>query len=128
MKLLLDTVAFLWILEDSESLGAKARAALDDTDNLVYLSVASAWEITLKHRLGKLPLPQPPEKLIPQQRKLRGIESLSICEASALRLRQLPDVHRDPFDRMLACQSIEHAMTILTPDALLADYPVRTLW
>jgi PIN domain nuclease of toxin-antitoxin system len=128
VNLLLDTVTFLWILEDAESLGPAARAALRDTDNLIFLSAASVWEIVVKHRLGKLPLPLSPEKLIPQQRKLRGIESLDISESATLRLPQLPDLHKDPFDRILACQAIEHGMTIVTPDALLRSYPVRTLW
>lgn len=126
--MLLDTVTFLWILEDAVTLSPLARTALQDTDNLVFLSAASVWEIVVKHRLGKLPLPQAPETLIPQQRQLRGIESLPISEAATLRLRQLPDVHKDPFDRILACQSIEHDMTIVTPDVLLRAYPVRTLW
>jgi PIN domain nuclease of toxin-antitoxin system len=128
VHLLLDTVTFLWILEDAESLSPAARSALQDADNLVFLSAASVWEIAVKHRLGKLPLPQSPERLVPQQRELRGIESLGISEAATLRLHQLPDLHRDPFDRILACQAIEHAMTIVTPDALLRAYPVRTIW
>ena len=128
MNLLLDTVTFLWILEDADALGPAVRAALQDPDNVVFLSAASVWEIAIKHRLGKLPLPRPPETLIPQQRKLRGIESLGISEEATLRLQQLPDLHKDPFDRILACQAIEHAMTIVTPDALIRAYPVRTLW
>ncbi len=128
MNLLLDTVTFLWILEDAESLGPNVRSALQDADNLIFLSAVSAWEITVKHRLGKLALPQAPEQLIPQQRKRRGIESLAISEAATLRLQQLPDLHKDPFDRILVCQAIEHEMTIVTPDALLHAYPVRTLW
>ena len=128
MNLLLDTVTFLWILADADALGPVARPALENPDNLVYLSAASVWEITVKHRLGKLTLPRPPETLIPQQRKLRGIETLVISEAATLRLPQLPDLHKDPFDRILACQAIEHEMTIVTPDALLRAYPIRTLW
>ncbi|MBV8150865.1 MAG: type II toxin-antitoxin system VapC family toxin [Candidatus Eremiobacteraeota bacterium] len=128
MNLLLDTVAFLWLLEDSKNLSAVVRASLEDEDNIVFLSAASTWEITVKHQLGKLPLPQPPEKLIPQQRRLRGIESLGISEAAVLRLRQLPDFHKDPFDRIIACQAIEHSMTVLTPDELIRVYPVQTLW
>jgi PIN domain nuclease of toxin-antitoxin system len=128
VNLLLDTVTFLWILEDAGSLSPVARAVLQDPDNLVYLSAASVWEIAVKHRLGKLALPQAPQHLIPEQRKRRGIESLAISESATLRLHQLPDLHKDPFDRILACQAIEHEMTIVTPDALLQAYPVRTLW
>ena len=128
MNLLLDTVTFLWILEDSGSLSRSARSALQSGDNAIYLSAASMWEIAIKHRLGKLPLPESPERLIPHQRKARGIGSLAISEEAVLRLSQLPDVHRDPFDRILACQAIEHEMTIVTPDELLRAYPIRTLW
>jgi PIN domain nuclease of toxin-antitoxin system len=128
VNLLLDTVAFLWILADAAELSRDARRALEDTENRIYLSAASVWEIVVKHRLGKLPLPQAPEILIPAQRAFRGIESLDIAEAAVFRLRQLPDRHKDPFDRILACQSIEHAMTIVTPDAALRAYPIRTLW
>jgi PIN domain nuclease of toxin-antitoxin system len=128
VNLLLDTVAFLRLLEGGKGLGQFARQVLEDTDNPVFLSAASVWEIAVKHRLGKLPLPLAPEELIPQQRSLRGIASLAISEASTLRLRQLPDLHKDPFDRILACQAIEHEMTIVTPDELLRAYPVRTIW
>ncbi len=128
MNLLLDTVTFLWILEDAKELSRAARAALQDTDNVVFLSAASTWEIAVKHRLRKLQLPEAPETLIPRQRALRGIESLALSESATLRANLLPDLHKDPFDRMLACQAIEHAMTLVTPDALLRAYPVRVLW
>lgn len=128
MNLLLDTVTFLWILEDSRELTAGARAAIADIENPLFLSAASAWEIQVKYRLGKLSLPVAPETLIPQQRKLRGIAPLPIHEEAALRVRQLPDLHADPFDRIIVCQAIEHEMTIVTPDRLIRDYPVRTLW
>jgi len=128
VNLLLDTAAFLWILADADELSRRARAALEDTGNRVYLSAASVWEIAVKHRLGKLPLPQAPEILIPAQRESRGIETLDIAESAILRLRQLPDLHKDPFDRILACQAIEHEMTIVTPDTALRAYPIRTLW
>ena len=128
MNFLLDTVTFLWILQDSKELGADLRDTLEDAENHTFLSAASVWEITVKHRLGKLPLPEAPEQLVPRQRQLRGIEPLAITEAAVLRLKQLPDLHKDPFDRILACQAIEHAMTIVTPDPLLQAYPIRTLW
>jgi PIN domain nuclease of toxin-antitoxin system len=128
VKLLLDTATFLWIIADAHRLSRAARSVLEDTDNSLYLSAVSAWEIAVKHRLGKLLLSQSPEFLIPAQRQLRGIEALDITEAAILRLQQLPDVHKDPYDRILACQAIEHEMTIVTPDAALHAYPIRTLW
>jgi PIN domain nuclease of toxin-antitoxin system len=129
MKLLIDTAAFLWIAQGEElRIGAPARAALEDADNEVYLSAASVWEICIKYRLGKLRLPTPPEQLVPEQRRLRGIESVGVTEAAALRVSQLPDLHRDPFDRTLISQAIEHAMTLVTPDAIIRNYPIRTIW
>jgi len=129
MKLLIDTAAFLWIAQGEElRIGAPARAALEDADNEVYLSAASVWEICIKYRLGKLRLPTPPEQLVPEQRRLRGIESVGVTEAAALRVSQLPDLHRDPFDRILISQAIEHAMTLVTPDAIIRNYPIRTIW
>ena len=127
MKILLDTVTFLWTLQD-DHLSATARDVLNDADRELFLSAASAWEIVVKHALGKLTLPSPPARLIAQQRELRGIRSLPVDEPSTLRLPALPAIHRDPFDRIIVAQSIEHSMTILTPDPLVQAYPVRTLW
>jgi PIN domain nuclease of toxin-antitoxin system len=128
VKLLLDTATFLWVVTGSQRLSRTAHDAIADRENELYLSVASAWEICVKYRIGKLSLPSPPERLIPQQRRKRDIETLDVCEAATLRLSQLPDLHKDPFDRLLICQAIEHAMTLVTPDPLIGDYPIRTLW
>ena len=92
------------------------------------MSAASIWEISVKHHLGKLPLPQPPELFLPEQRERHGFLSLLMDEASVLQLHRLPTLHKDPFDRMLVCQAIEHGMTLLTPDRLIAQYSVRISW
>ena len=128
MKLLLDTATFIWLLEDAPELSSAARTAIADMDNDVYLSAASAWEIAVKYGRGRLQLPRPPEELVREQREARGFIPLPIDEASALRVHHLPALHADPFDRILACQAIEHAMTVVTPDALLRAYPIRTIW
>lgn len=128
MRLLLDTAAFLWIVLDAEELSDGARSAFLAPDNEVYLSSVSGWEIVVKHRLGRLPLPEPPSRLIPRLRSEHHIEPLPLDEASALQLPTLPDLHRDPFDRMLICQAIVHGLVILTPDDAIRDYPVRTEW
>ena len=126
--LLLDTVTFLWLLSDSPRLSEKTRGAFRDPDNEVYLSSVSSWEIAVKNRLGKLPLPQPAEIFVPEMRETLLVESLPLDEASTLQLCKLPDLHRDPFDRMLVCQAIEHGLTIMTPDEQIRQYPVRCLW
>lgn len=128
MKLLLDTCTFLWIAAGAPELSPRARELFTDADNEVYLSVVSSWEIALKHALGRLPLPEPPERFVPVQRRRHGIEDLSLDEESALHLARLPTLHRDPFDRMLVCQAIVHGLVVLGPDPLVTQYPVRAVW
>lgn len=128
MRILLDTCTFLWILGDSPQLSVRAREAFAAAESEVYLSAASAWEIAVKHRLGRLPLPEAPELFVPAQRKAHGIEPLPVDEESALHVALLPDLHRDPFDRMLVAQAMLHGLALLTPDDALRRYAVRTLW
>jgi PIN domain nuclease of toxin-antitoxin system len=128
MRLLLDTSTFLWIIADSVELSAKARELFVDPGNEVYLSSVSAWEIAVKFALGRLPLPESPERFVPAQRSQHGIEPLAIEEEAALHLARLPPLHKDPFDRMLVCQAIVHGLAILTSDELVNQYPVRTAW
>lgn len=128
MKLLLDTCTFLWAIEGGGALSEAAREALADPENDVFLSAVSAWEIGVKHALGKLPLPEAPDRYVPAQRSARGIAPLPIDEEAALQLVRLPPLHRDPFDRMLVCQALVGALSIVTPDPEIARYPVRILW
>jgi len=128
MRILLDTCTFLWIIGDAPELSKRARELFVDPANDVFLSAVSAWEISVKHGLGRLSLPEPPEKFIPFQRERHGIEALPLEEEATLYLNRLPSSHRDPFDRMLICQAIVHGMVILTPDELVTQYPVRSLW
>ncbi|HEY4744265.1 MAG TPA: type II toxin-antitoxin system VapC family toxin [Desulfuromonadaceae bacterium] len=128
MNILLDTCAFLWLVADSSELSENARRLFADPDNDVYLSVASAWEIIVKHNLGKLPLPDPPHEFIKNNRIRHRIETLPLDEAAVLQLSRLPEYHKDPFDRILICQAIAGSLTILTPDTHITRYPVRTEW
>jgi PIN domain nuclease of toxin-antitoxin system len=128
MKLLLDTCTFLWINSDNEALSKKVRKLFLSQDNIVYLSAVSSWEIMVKHKLGKLPLPNNPTEFVRKGRELHHIEALPLTEAATWHLTNLPDFHRDPFDRMLICQTLEHNMTLLTPDPLILKYPVEIIW
>jgi len=128
VRILLDTCTFLWVITDDIALSASARNAFVDPDNDVYLSAASVWEIAVKHSLGKLPLPTSPDRFIPIQRERHGITSLPLEEQAVLYLSKLPLIHRDPFDRILVCQAIQHQLTLLTPDPLITQYAVRTAW
>lgn len=127
MNLLLDTCTFLWIA-GGQPVSERAAAAFRDPSNEVYLSAACAWEITLKHQSGRLPLPESPDVLIPAERRLRGIRPLPIDEDATFHLLRLPQLHRDPFDRVLICQAIAHGLAILTPDPLIKQYPIRVIW
>lgn len=128
MRLLLDTCTFLWIVSDSSRLSGHARKSFADPGNEVYLSAVSAWEVAVKHSLGRLPLPVPPEDFVSLQRKEHGIEPLVLDEDSALHVAKLPELHHDPFDRMLVAQALVHGLTLLTPDDAIRQYPVLTAW
>ena len=128
MKMLLDTVSFLWLILDSPRLSRAAREAFADPANDVYLSAVSTWEIAVKYSLGRLKLPAAPAQYIPDQRERHAIQFLPLDESSTLHLARLPDLHRDPFDRMLICQALLLGLVIVTPDAKISQYPVRALW
>ena len=127
MKVLVDTCTFLWMADDAPELSRPARTIVTDPDNEVYLSAASAWEIAIKHTLGKFPLPEPPRQFVPTQRTLLALAALSIEEEAVLALDRLPALHRDPFDRLLVCQALTHGLVIVSPDPQIQQYPVRTL-
>jgi PIN domain nuclease of toxin-antitoxin system len=127
MRLLLDTCTFLW-LAGGEPLSTVAADAIREPSNEVLLSAVSAWEIAVKHNNGRLPLPEQPERLLPTERRLRGIATLLLDEDASFHLSRLPRLHRDPFDRMLICQAIAHGLAIVTPDPLITQYPVRVIW
>lgn len=126
--LLLDTCAFLWIAWEPGRLSQTAALHFQDPGNRVFLSAASSWEIAIKQRLGKIRLPRDPLELVPEIRERHSIESLPIDEESTLRVALLPDLHNDPFDRMLVSQSITNGLTLLTPDDEIRQYPVRAVW
>jgi len=128
MRILLDTSTFLWIITDAPELSPRACQLFSDPTNEVYLSTVSTWEIAIKYALDRLPLPEPPERFIPFQRKEHGVESLLLDEEATLHLARLPRIHKDPFDRMLVCQALVHGLVILTPDEFILQYPVRWIW
>jgi PIN domain nuclease of toxin-antitoxin system len=128
MRILLDTCTFLWIVTDAPELSDLCREVFVNPGNEVYLSAVSTWEIAIKHAIGRLPLPEVPEKFIPAQRKEHGVASLALEEEATLHLTRLPEMHKDPFDRMLICQAIVRGLVILTPDELIMQYPIRCIW
>lgn len=127
MRLLLDTHIFLWFTSGDARLPVDWRDSIRDAGNEVYLSVVSEWEAVVKNVLGKLPLPHPPADYLPAQRVRHRIASLPLDEASVFHLATLPVAHRDPFDRMLVCQAIEHGLTLVTVDPVFRVYPAPIL-
>lgn len=130
MKLLVDTCTFIWLATAPHQLSKGMRLLYENAGNEVYLSVASAWEISIKHRSGKLRLAADlsPAEFIPEARRRHGIQVLALREEDSFILSRLPPIHHDPFDRMLICQAIANQMVILTPDPLITQYPVLTRW
>lgn len=128
MNILLDTCTFLWAIADDNALSLVAREVFSASENELFLSAVSAWEITVKNSLGKLPLPQAAADFISHYRQAYHISELPLYEEAVAQLSKLPTHHRDPFDRMLVCQSVAHGLVVLTPDPLIKAYPIRTLW
>ena len=128
MNYLLDTCTFLWLISEPKKLSSEVRSLLQKTDVPCFLSVVSVWEIVVKYTLGKLPLKEDPQKLIPFQRKRHCVSSLELTEDAALHLGKLPSFHQDPFDRMLIVQALSRDCTLITPDPLIRQYPIKTLW
>jgi len=128
LKVLLDTCTALWLATDASKLSERVKGLFEAHENDVYLSVISAWEINLKYALGKLPLPSTPDLFLQELRRNGRMESLPLIEEATLQLPRLPNLHRDPFDRMLICQAIAGGMTLLTPDQDIRRYPVSTAW
>jgi PIN domain nuclease of toxin-antitoxin system len=122
VRLLLDTHALLWWLAD-EALTPQARDAIADPGNLVVVSAASAWEISIKKALGKLAAPDDLE----QQVQRGGLVPLPISLAHGIAAGQLPHHHEDPVDRMLIAQAFAEGLTIVTRDKRFDDYGVELL-
>ena len=123
MKLLLDTHAALWWLSDDERFGDAAATAIADGSNQVLLSAAVVWEVAIKRSLGKL---EAPDDLAPTLLGA-GAFPLPIGLDHAAAVAALPPHHRDPFDRILVAQALQHGLTVATVDPDVAAYPVPLL-
>ncbi len=128
MKILLDTQCWLWMQTAPERFSAPALRLVEDAGNRLFLSSASSWEIAIKYRLGKLPLPAAPSTYVPERMSASGVEALPIEHAHALHVAELPQHHRDPFDRLLIAQAELEKLPLLTVDKQLEPYGVEILW
>lgn len=128
MRILLDTHVWLWSLTEPERLNEEARRALTDPTNDVYLSAASAWEIAIKYAIGKLPLPDPPARYVPDRMRAQRIAPLAVSQTHALAVSDLPPHHSDPFDRLLISQAVTEGFELMTADVRLEPYGARLFW
>lgn len=120
MNLLLDTHALLWWLSDDPTLSEAARSAVADPENTVYLSAVVVWEMRIKQGIGKLDLPGDFEKVLDGQ----AFSKLPVTVEHAHAIARLPEIHRDPFDRMLVAQATVESMTVVTRDRRIGEYGI----
>ncbi|RJQ47492.1 MAG: type II toxin-antitoxin system VapC family toxin [Gammaproteobacteria bacterium] len=128
MRLLLDTHAFLWWVEDAPELSRKARQAVANPGNECFLSLVSCWEMAIKLSLGKLKLSGVIERFIPEQLSINGFHRLEIGFRHVTQVASLPFHHRDPFDRLLVAQAREEKLAIVSADAVFQKYGVKRIW
>ena len=127
MKLLLDTHILLWMAEAPHKLTKNAQDAIQDPQNLLFLSVVSVWEMQIKAQIGKLHLPLPIREFVTVQRVINQIHTLPVMEGHIWALDTLPTFHKDSFDRLLIAQAITENCQFVTADAVFAQYPVQRL-
>ena len=127
-RLLLDTHAFIWWASEPKKLSKKALALCQDRKNILFLSVASVWEMQIKIQLGKLKLDESLSNLIEKQKEVNDLQILPVGLEHVLALEILADHHKDPFDRLLVAQSNLEDLKIVSKDSNITKYTVNVIW
>jgi PIN domain nuclease of toxin-antitoxin system len=127
MKIILDTHTLLWFLSHDIKLSEKARTMIEDSSNDVFVSIASFWEITIKLSLSKLVLDIPFELLFVESETL-NIKTLHIKKEHLIHLKELPFIHRDPFDRLIISQSMVEDYALVSVDKVFDEYKINRVW
>ncbi len=129
MTVVLDTHAFLWWIDNSDKLSETARKVIGDSNNKIYLSAVSTWEIAIKDQLGKLTAPKPLLPFFTDQLHKNNFLFLPIQIEHTCIVNDLENHHKDPFDRLLIGQAISEGIPILTVDSMISAYKdVETIW
>ena len=128
MRVLLDTNTFLWWNQDAQQLSSRVRDIIADGRNEIFFSAASGWEIAIKYARGRILLPEPPDKYVAERLTLHRFVPLQVQLSHTLQVYKLPDIHQDPFDRLLIVQSQMAQMPLLTIDADIGKYDVKVIW
>jgi PIN domain nuclease of toxin-antitoxin system len=125
MNVLVDTHIFLWYIFADAKLTERWRDFIRTSENKLYLSVISIWECLIKASLGKLDMQKPWFDFIEKQAEISGFEILPLSAGDLRHLEQLPVIHKDPFDRILICQTMENNLVLMTDDKLIKRYQVN---
>ena len=125
MKILIDTNIFLWIFLFPSRISSDVETLIKNPGNEIFLSAASAWEIAIKYTIGKLILPDKPDIFVPDRMKRANFRHLEITHEHALTVANLPQIHKDPFDRLLIAQATVETITLLSSDGIFAQYNVK---
>ncbi|MCK4765886.1 MAG: type II toxin-antitoxin system VapC family toxin [Candidatus Aminicenantes bacterium] len=128
MTYLLDTHVFLWWITDNPKLSREARKVISDPANDLFLSTAGIWEIMIKTKIRKIGLPENSKEFIVDQISLNAINILNISIDHSFEIYSLPEIHKDPFDRMLIAQAKIEGLTIISADSFIRQYEINTYW
>ena len=128
MNFLLDTCTFLWWSLNPELLSEKIVKIISNQTNKIYISSASCWEIVIKYNIDRLELPSSPDIFISDEIQINSFSILPITPPHVFELLKLPDIHKDPFDRVLIAQSKNERLSFLTKDTVIKRYHVDTIW
>ena len=128
MKYLLDTHAFLWFVSEDNKLSSKARSIIKNSNNEVYFSAVSAWEMSIKIRLGRLTIEEDLEPFMIKQLAENNFSTLSITIFHSIHTSKLPDIHKDPFDRMIVAQAQVEDLSIISKDKNIKKYKAPVVW
>ena len=128
MKLLLDTHTYLWLSLEPDKVPLRALTTIDASPGEVFLSISSLWEMTIKHAKQQLLIPGGSMDAVLQELRQLPIHVLAVEPEDLLIPQSLPQLHKDPFDRILVAQALRYGMTLVTVDDALKDYGVPILW
>jgi PIN domain nuclease of toxin-antitoxin system len=127
--ILLDTHAFLWLASSPGMLSPKSRKEIQANPAALHLSVVSSWEIAILVKRKRLELPMAPAEFIERAIAHLGVIELALSRATILASTSLPDIHNDPFDRVLVAECLQHGLSLVTCDRTIATYPgIRVIW
>jgi PIN domain nuclease of toxin-antitoxin system len=126
---LLDTHTFVWLASDQKELSAKAAVAIKKDLDSLFISVVTAWEIALLYKKGRLHLALPPPEFVERAIRHHGVQELPLTRELSMASVLLPDIHNDPFDRILVAEALQYRCRLVTKDAKIPLYPgVVTIW